>query len=410
MAAASNTERYIRPVRKIVLAGVALLLIFGGWKAFGTRGAGDETYKFSTVPAARGKLVARVTATGTLSALVTVQVGSQVSGRIQELNADFNSKVKKGEIIARLDSQMFEASVQQAQANLAAAQGNLAKAKALAADAQRQAARAADLFEQHLVSQADRDTARANADSAEAGVAAAEGGVAQARAALNQARVNLAYTVISSPTDGVVISRSVDVGQTVAASLQAPTLFTIAQDLRKMQVHTNVAESDVGKLSEDLPVSFTVDAYPSERFRGKIIQIRNAPQTLQNVVTYDAVINVDNEDLRLKPGMTANVNFIYARRDDALIAPNAALRFHPPAELQKSSGAAPAGRHGEGPPSQRTIWLLRDQSPLAVQVEIGVSDGSQTEITAGEIKEGDLLITDAASSKPKPPQPMGRVF
>lgn len=405
MAAPSSISKFKTPL----LLTLAALAAAGGWHAFGSRGAENGSLKFTTVPAARGTLVARVTATGTLSALVTVQVGAQVSGRIQELHADFNSPVKKGQVIARLDPQFFAASVEQARANLSAAQGNLSRAKALAADAARQARRAEELFAQKLVSQAERDTALANAESAEAGVAAAEGSVAQAQASLNLAKVNLDYTVIASPTDGVVISRSVDVGQTVAASLQAPTLFTIAQDLRKMQVHTNVAESDVGKLREGMPVSFTVDAYPAERFRGQVSQIRNAPQTVQNVVTYDAVIDVDNSDLRLKPGMTANASFVYARREDALLVPNAALRFRPPAELQKTS-AAPQPRRGEGPANQRNVWVLRDGQALTVSIETGVSDGTQTEVIGGDLREGDALITDASGAKPKTAQQPMRMF
>ncbi|MEK6806949.1 MAG: efflux RND transporter periplasmic adaptor subunit [Pseudomonadota bacterium] len=389
-----------------ILRWLLLIALAGGVAAFAyTRQAGKngDELSYSTVKVERGPLTARVTATGTLSALITVQVGSQVSGRIQSLHADFNSKVKKGEVIARLDPQLFDAAVQSAQANLAAAEGNLARAKALATDAERQAQRAQEVFAQKLISQAERDTAQANAESARASVASSEGAVAQAKAALYQAKINLAYTVITSPTSGVVISRNVDVGQTVAAALQAPTLFTIAEDLRKMQVHTSVAESDVGKLTEGMEASFTVDAYPSERFRGAVSQVRNAPQILQNVVTYDAVIDVDNADLRLKPGMTANVNFVYAKRDDALLAPNAALRFRPPADLMKTGGT-PAPKRGDGPANARTLWVLRETQPVPVQVEVGVSDGSQTEITGGELQAGDSLITEAVGAKPKTPQ------
>ena len=394
-------------MRKIALAATALALAAaGGWAAFKPAGETGSEAAYITMPASRGKLVARVTATGTLSALVTVQVGSQVSGRITELAADFNSVVKKGQIIARLDPQLFEASVAQAQANLTAAEGNLARARAEAADAERQSRRADELFAQKLVAQADRDTAASKLDSARASIAAAEGSVAQARAALGLAKVNLGYTVIASPTDGVVISRSVDVGQTVAASLSAPTLFTIAQDLRQMQVHTNVAESDIGKLKDDTPVSFTVDAYPSERFRGRVAQIRNAAQVVQNVVTYDAVIDVDNSDLRLKPGMTTNVTFIYARREDALLVPNAALRYRPSVEQTRSQKP-----RGEGALNERTLWVLREGQPVAVAALTGVSDGSFTEITGGELKDGDALITDQKSDKAKAQQPpMGRMF
>jgi len=391
-----------------------------------------ETH-FDTVKIDRGRIVARVTATGTLSALVTVQVGAQVSGRIQELKVDFNSTVKKGQVIAKIDPQLYAAAVEQARANYVAAQGNLAKAKVQAVDADRQYTRQKALFERKLVAQADLDTSQANADAARAAVAASEGAVEQNRAALHQAQVNLDYTTIKSPINGVVISRNVDVGQTVAASLQAPTLFTIAEDLKKMQVDTNVAEADVGKLAPQMVASFTVDAYPNEKFRGLIRQIRNAPQTVQNVVTYDAVIDVENPDLKLKPGMTANVTFIYAEKDDVLRVPNAALRFRPPPELlaalappgasgakrpadgRSASGAQPAARTGatqrapsgalrDGEVERKTVWVLRGSEPKPLKVKTGVSDGTQTEIVEGELAAGDALITEVGGdSGARPP-------
>jgi HlyD family secretion protein len=422
----------------VVLAAAAALW---GWRA--TRRPAALTYE--TQPADRGPVVAKVTATGTLSALVTVQVGSQVSGRVAEIHVDFNSPVKKGQLIARIDPQLFDAAVQQARANLVAANGNLAKARAQAVDADRQAQRSAALAEQKLVAQADADTAQANADAARAQVAASEGAVAQAKAALNQAEVNLAYTRIVSPTDGVVISRNVDVGQTVAASLQAPTIFVIAEDLSRMQVDTNVAESDVGKLQAGMDATFTVDAYPGERFRGTVRQIRNAAQTVQNVVTYDAVIDVRNTELKLRPGMTANVSFVWAQRQDALRVPNAALRFRPTRELlaamSKATGAgrgrapegapaapagdasppsaqpasetapAPGGRGGTGArgangggearagreaPGSRTLYVLRGGQPVAIPVRAGVSDGAMTELVEGDVHEGDACIVDAS--------------
>lgn len=397
----------LKSPRTIVVALSALLLVLlGGWKALALR-SNDELPKFITAAALRGPLVARVTATGTLSARVTVQVGSQVSGRIQALSADFNSTVKKGQVIARLDRQLFEAGVEQARANLAAAQGNLTRARAEAANAERQAGRGSELYDQKLLSQAERDTVRSNAESAQAGVAAAEGLVAQARAALSQARINLDYTVIASPTNGTVISRNVDVGQTVAASLAAPILFVIAEDLRKMQVHTSVAESDVGKLKEGMPVVFSVDAYPGEGFSGELTQIRNAPQLAQNVVTYDAVLDVENTDLRLKPGMTANVSFITAQRQDALLVPNAALRFRPSAELLKTALPAPQSQDA---PQQRTLWVLRAGLPAPVLVQVGISDGSRTEISSGELQASDELITDTTATKPKPASQPTRLF
>ncbi len=408
----------------ILLAGAAVLLAAVGvwrWRA----GGKDSQVQFDTVQVDRGRIVAKVTATGTLSAIVTVQVGSQVSGRIAALYADFNSSVKKGQLIAKIDPQLFQAAVEQARANSVAAEGNLAKSKAQAIDARRQAQRNKELADRKLIAQADLDTAVANADAADAQVKASQGAVEQAVAALHQAEVNLAYTNIVSPTSGVVISRNVDVGQTVAASLQAPTLFVIAEDLTKMQVDTSVAEADVGRLRAGMPASFTVDAYPSETFQGTVRQIRNAPQTVQNVVTYDAVIDVANPDLRLKPGMTANATFVYAEKTDVVRVPNSALRFRPPPDLFASArgrgGAAANGgpggaaaNRGRGPvasgdrggassppkdapdtPDRRTVWVLRGGQPAPVRIRTGTSDGTLTEVVEGSLEAGDQVITDA---------------
>lgn len=393
--------------RAATLAAVAgaLLLAVVGWRV--ARRPAAPSYE--TVAADRGPIVARVTASGTLSALVTVQVGSQVSGRIQSILVDYNSRVKRGQVIARIDPQLFEAAVEQARANLMAAEGNLLRAKAQAADAERQAARARALADQKLVAVADAETAESTAEAARASVAAAEGTVAQARAALNQARVNLGYTAIVSPTDGVVISRNVDVGQTVAASLQVATLFVIAEDLARMQVNTSVSEADVGKLSEGMPATFTVDAFPGERFHGKVRQVRNAATTVQNVVTYDAVIDVANEELKLRPGMTATVTFVWAERKDALRVPNAALRFRPPQELLAASrsgaggGAGGAAAAATGPErgrgagegaNRRTVWVLRGGRPEPVPVTVGITDGSFTEVLEGALSPGDACVVD----------------
>ena len=413
-AAGARTSPHMNRKRFRALAYwlLAILVVAGAAAFWRFRVASrDGSFKYETAPVDRGRVVARVTATGTLSALVTVQVGSQVSGTIASLSADFNSKVRKGQVIALIDPRFFEAAVEQARANVVAAGGNLARSQAQAVDAQRQARREKELGDRKLVAQADVETAEANADAAVAFVKANEGALAQARAALSQAQVNLAYTRIVSPTDGVVISRNVDVGQTVAASLQAPTLFVIAQDLAKMQVDTNVAESDVGRLESGMAATFTVDAYPGRLFRGTVRQVRNAPQTVQNVVTYDAVIDVNNPDLALKPGMTASATFVYAQKEDVLRVPNAALRFRPPAGMPRPQAAkgAPAGggprapgegeadharpeRPGEG---GRVVWVLRNGYPEPVGIRTGISDGTSTELVEGKLAPGDLLVTDA---------------
>ncbi|MEJ7728848.1 MAG: efflux RND transporter periplasmic adaptor subunit [Polyangiaceae bacterium] len=306
--------------------------------------------KYETTAVDRGRIASQVTASGTLSALVTVQVGSQVSGRVESLFVDFNSTVKKGDVIAKIDAQTFQAEVQKARANLLAANGNLARTNAEAQLADRQAARVRQLNAEGLSSKIDLDTAESGALAAKGQIEASKGAVEQARAALHQAEINLAYTTIKSPIDGVVISRSVDVGQTVAASLSAPTLFTIAEDLRKMQVDTFVAEADVGKLEAKMATQFTVDAFPTRRFKGTLREIRNAPTTVQNVVTYDAVIDVDNEALALKPGMTANVTIAVSDKADVLRVPNAALRYRPPPEaLGSAAASAGASASAAGP-------------------------------------------------------------
>jgi HlyD family secretion protein len=374
---------------KKATAVVVVLLVGGAGAAvwFKTRSA-PEAPRFITANVARGDVTSRVTATGTLSATVTVQVGTQVSGRIQTLAADFNSQVKKGQVLATIDPQLFNAALAQSAANEKAALANVTKAKAQYADAERKLARAAELAGQKLIAPADLDTARAESDVAKATIDAAEAAVSQARAQRSQAQVNLGYTTITSPIDGIIISRAVDVGQTVAASLQSPTLFTIAEDLTNMQVHTNVAEADVGKLRQDLAATFTVDAFPNRHFNGRIRQIRYAATVVSNVVTYDAVIDVENPELLLRPSMTANVTFITQEAKDVLKVPNAALRFkfEPMAKTDQVS-APKAGT--------RAVTVLRNGQPERVAVATGVTDGSFTEVLSG-LEEGEQVVTDRA--------------
>ena len=348
---------------------------------------------------------ARVTASGTVSALVTVQVGSQISGRVQWLGADFNTVVHRGQLVARIDPSLYQAAVEQARARLLSAQANHQLAQAQLVNTGLQTERNRALRRQNLVAQSVLDESETALRVGEAQVRAAMGQEADARATLHQAEINLAYTTISAPIDGVVISRNVDVGQTVAATLQSPTLFLIAQDLRRMQVDTNLAEADVGRASAGMSATFTVDAYPAETFRGTIREIRNAPQTLQNVVTYDAVIDVDNLDLKLKPGMTANVTVVYADRTDALRVPNAALRFRAPPALMARSGAAPQVKGNE-----RVVWVLHDGEAHPVTVRVGVSDGVVSEMLAGNLESGDSVVTEAVAPSSSGPGSYGRVF
>jgi HlyD family secretion protein len=359
-----------------------------------------ELVHYETTTVDRGSIAAKVTATGAVSALVTVMVGSQVSGRIDALYADFESPVKRGQTVATIEPSLFRAAVSQAKANLAAAQAAVERAHAHTVQAEKDFVRAKGLVAEGLVSTADYDAADAARTAARSDEAAAVAGVAQVRAALEQAQLNLHYTTIVSPIDGVVISRNVDVGQTVAAALQAPTLFTIAQDLTRMQVDTNVAEGDVGKVTAGMPVTFTVDAYPARTFDGTLRQVRDNATTLQNVVTYDAVIDVDNSSRLLKPGMTASVTFTYTRRDDVVRVANPALRFTPDAPTlaaMKASAPAPVAA------GERVIWLLRDGHPLPLVVKPGVSDGSTTEIARGDLRPGDRVIVEANPNKTEKP-------
>ena len=402
-------------------AVVLVLAMAGGTAYLVKRRSAKPKVQWETSAVDRGRITARVTATGTLSALVTVQVGSQVSGSILKLYADFNSTVKKGQVIAKIDPRLFQAALENARANYAQAKATLDKDKVVAKFADRQFKRQGPLAKDSLIAVSDLDTAESTAGSSMAQVEADRANVKQALAILHQAEVNLALTNIVSPTDGTVISRNVDVGQTVAASLQAPILFVIAEDLRKMQVDTSVAEADVGKLRAGMQATFTVDAFPGEPFKGAVRQIRNAATTVQNVVTYDAVIDVDNSDLRLRPGMTANITFVFANKDDVLRVTNAALRFRPSADLmsalklemphghrsgsdgaasgpsQRPGGPARAGGSpkGDEAPDRRTVWVLRDDLPSPIRIKTGTTDGTKTEVVEGALQVGDLVISDA---------------
>lgn len=383
-----------------VLVGVLLLALVLVW--FWARGSAEpNAVAYQEVAVERGDIEASVTATGTLSALVTVDVGSQISGRIQALYADFNSRVEAGQRIAKIDPALFEAAVERAQANVAAAEASIKRAEVQAADARRQAERTETLITRGLIARSERDTAATAAAAAEADLTAARASALQARASLREARANLEYTDILSPTEGVVISRSVNVGQTVAASLQAPVLFTIAQDLRQMQVNTSVAEADIGRLRDGMAVYFTVDAYPGERFEGQVRQIRNAATVNLNVVTYDAVIDVDNPALKLKPGMTANVRFIIDARDDVLRVPAAALRFRPASGETPRPVRVPDGASSSDRSASRgdAVWVLREGRPQRVPVNTGLSDGLHVELTGNELAEGDRVITGTAGAQ-----------
>ncbi len=392
----------------------------------------DERYETAKVE--RGTIEERITATGRIEALVTVSVGSQVSGTIKELLADYNSVVRKDQVIALLEPSIFQAQKKQAEANLASARANQEKAEVALEEARKSLKRGEELYSDSLISESEIDTLKTAYESAVAQVSVSKSQVRQAEAALSLAEVNLTHTVIASPIDGIIISRDVDVGQTVAASLQAPTLFTIANDLTKMQVHSDISESDVGKLREGQEVTFKVDAFPKEDFKGEVTQVRNEGTIVQNVVTYDAVIDVDNQDLKLKPGMTAYVSILVQKSDDSLKIPNIALRFKPSnmeeweikekreedkgkkiekekekEETQGSAFSSSKGSSSHGAPggivsrassfdrmmsTKPVVWVFKNGTIHPVQVSTGITDGKYSEVIEGELSEGDEVVTE----------------
>jgi HlyD family secretion protein len=390
MAEKSGGKRW-----KWLLAGALVVLAGGGYYLF--RHGGDAPLNFNVAEVARGELTSTVTATGILNPVKSVQVGCQVSGRISDIFVDFNSQVKAGDPIAEIEPRTYLAQVESAEADLANAKANLELQKA-------QAKRAVELFNNKLLSESDYDISQATLHQAEAVVKIKQ-------ASVENTRANLGYTKIFSPVDGVVISRTVDVGQTVAASFNTPTLFLIANDLTRMQINAAVSEADVGGVIEGQPVEFTVDAYPTRTFHGQVTQVRNSPTTVNNVVTYDAVISVTNADYKLKPGMTANVSIIIAERTNALKLANAALRFRPPdsavvrtnelVSLPQPTNAPPAGKgKGRSNRSVRTVYFLTgdEHAPALkpVQVRTGITDGIATEIVEG-LKEGDKIVSGVSS-------------
>lgn len=378
----------------VIIGVLAVGLAIGGYVFF--NGERKVPVRYRTAAVERGSVVSIVSATGTINPVVSVQVGSQVSGMIKSLHADFNSRVKAGDVVAVIDPEPFKARRDQAASNLEMARANVARAKTDGAQRKRELDRVRSLIDQNFVSQNDVDVAVTNAQGAEAQVHVAEAQVRQAEAALNAAELELKYTTIRSPVDGIVVARNIEVGQTVAASFATPNLFLIALDLTKMQVDTNVSESDIGGLAEGKDATFTVDAYPGVRFSGTIRQVRLAPINVQNVVTYNVVVAVDNQDLRLKPGMTANVSIVVAQKDQVLKVPNAALRFTPP-KSDRAEGAPAVTRSSSGPAEPgsltRRVWK-QDESgePVSVPVQTGISDGVWTEIVGGSLGEQEMVI------------------
>ncbi|MCP9438410.1 MAG: efflux RND transporter periplasmic adaptor subunit [Nitrospira sp.] len=391
----------------MILTVVAIGLAVGGYVLFS--GDRKEPVRYRTATVERGAVVSVVSATGTINPVVSVQVGTQVSGMIKSLHADFNTRVKAGQTVAVIDPEPFKARREQAASNLEMARAAAAKARTDLAQRKRELERLKPLMADQFVSQNDVDLATTNYESAEAQVRVAEAQVRQAEAALNAADLDLKYTIIRSPVDGIVVARNVEVGQTVAASFSTPNLFLIALDLTKMQVDTNVSESDIGGIVEGMEATFTVDAYPGVQFEGIIRQVRLAPINVQNVVTYNVVVGVDNQDLRLKPGMTANVSIVVARKNDVLKVPNAALRFSPPQKDRQDTrgkdeqiaktGGRPSGESAvpEHGGQAKRIWRLVDDEPEPLVIRTGISDGVWTEVLDGSVREGDSVIVGVES-------------
>lgn len=374
--------------RLLWIAGVLAVAVAGwaGYSAWKKKSAAKLSY--ITAPVERGDVRLTVTATGSLKAVTAVEVGTQVSGTVAALYADFNSRVKKGQVLARIDTTLLFASLQDARSNLE-------RVSALNQQASEELKRMRSLFARELVSQAELDQAVASARVAAANLASARSGV-------ERARINLRYAVITSPIDGIVLSRAVEIGQTVAASFSTPTLFSLAGDLKEMRVQAAVDEADIGRVKEGQTATFTVDAYPEDVFTGRVEQVRLQPTLTQNVVTYDVVLRVPNEDLRLMPGMTANLTITISAAENVLHVPSAALRFAPPG-ARRAGRAAGEGRMGaldaaQGDKAAGRVFVLEGGKPRAVRVATGLTDGSRTEVT-GELREGMRVITGVESAE-----------
>ncbi len=366
---------------RIKLLIILVILVAAGYLAWHFSPMGKpEANRYRTVPVERGDIVKTVSANGTLNPVVLAMVGTQVSGVIIKLKADFNQKVEKGQVLAELDPSIIKAQLQQSMANLE----NFKAALQLAENNER---RTRALIERHYASQFDLDQTIQNVSAAKAQVAVGE-------ALVNRDRTNLGYTVITSPVSGVVVSRNIDVGQTVAASFQTPTLFTIAQDLKQMQIYTTVAEADVGGIRVGQPVHFTVDAFPDRVFNGSVKQIRLDAKSLQNVVTYNVVIDVENPDGILLPSMTAFVGIVVEERHNILKVPLAALRFKPE-ETGKPDGKPEGAAKSPG----KTLFRLVDGKPVALTIQTGISDGKSIEISSEGLKEGDPIVLEEMSPK-----------
>ena len=370
-------KRYLFAIAGVIIAIIACTGIF--------KSATKE--KYETKPLKRCTITQYVEASGTINPVNTVSVGSTVSGLIKAIYVDYNSEVKKGQLLAQIDPANFEAQVQQNQAQITNAQANLAKLEAVMDFDQKQYQRYKNLYAKNFVSKSELDQKYSTYKSDLAQINAARAQINQFQATLKTAQTNLGYTKIIAPVDGTVISRKIDLGQPVAASFQAPELFSIAQDLTKMRIEVSVSEADIGKVKEGQEVTYTLDGYPDSTFDGKVTQVRLSPTTVSNVVTYTVIVDVDNEDLKLKPGMTANVSIITSKNEDVLCAPNLALKFTPDVNGPKYKNQG--------------LWVLENGKPKRVDIETGASDDNVTEVESSQLKEGDKIILSTIGKNSK---------
>ena len=370
-------KRYIVPVV------VILALIFG----FGLMKKLQSAPKYVTELIGKNTIVQVVEASGTINPVTTVNIGSQVSGLIKEIYVDYNSQVKKGQLLAQIDTSLIEAQLQQSLASIANAKANYQKILAIMENDKKTYNRYKNLYARNFIAKSELDLAESTYFSDVAQLDAAKAQIAQAEASYKTASANMRYTKIISPVDGTVVSRNVDVGQTVAASFQTPTLFMVAQDLTKMQIETSVSEADIGKVQVGQDVNYTLDGYQDSVFHGKVTQVRISPTTVQNVVTYTVIVDVLNEDGRLIPGMTANVSIITSKKENIMTVPNAALKFTPNVD-------------GTGPKyKEQGIWIMENNRPKRINIVVGVSDDVNTEISTQELKGNEKVIVGFENSK-----------
>lgn len=370
--------------KTIIISIIAIVLVLGLISFFTKI---ENKPKYTTSKVEEREIIQTVEASGIINPVKTVSIGSQVSGMIQTLYVDFNSRVKQGQLLAQIDPSLFQAQVDQARGTLNAARANYVQTKSILAYDKATYIRYKSLYKKDYVSKSDLDLAEStyNADSAKLKSLSAT--ISQNQATLRNNLTNLRYTKIISPVNGVVVSRAVDVGQTVAASFQTPTLFTVAQDLTKMQIETSVSEADIGKIKEGQGVNYTLDGYPNETFKGKVTQVRISPTTVSNVVTYTVIVSVNNNDGKLKPGMTANVSIVTNVKEHALCVENAAMRFTP-LEITKGKKFKNQG-----------IWMLVKNKPTRVNIKTGITDSEYTEIISDKIQEGEEVIIGVAGKK-----------